>query len=358
MYGGSGTWPSTSTAASSDGAPELEPHEPAAEKPPLDDLAANPDARRACRHPRTPCARPVSASGLGARAPAIPSRSRARAESIRPRRRSDRGGRSAAPETRACRSPRADRRDRAAPGVRRTCSRQLPSRASTTSSRDCRAARLLRDLIVGSSKSKSETSMRSIVTRRSSTRSHGLGATNHPRRASWNDTWNSPRCNCGPARRIRLARPTTAAGVNFALFSEHATAVHLCLFEDAPPRRNALRSAHERTDCVWHGYMPGARPGQLYGFRVQGPWDPARGFRFNPAKVLLDPYARAIGRPPAWHPSVFGYAPGTEGDGAHDRQRALRAAWRRHQRAVRLAGRPAAARTVARHRIYDCTSRA
>ncbi len=74
----------------------------------------------------------------------------------------------------------------------------------------------------------------------------------------------------------------------------------------------------ERTNGVWHGYLPDARPGQLYGYRVHGPWDPARGLRFNPAKLLLDPYARAIGRAPTWHDSLFAFAAGSNGDGAPD----------------------------------------
>ena len=122
-----------------------------------------------------------------------------------------------------------------------------------------------------------------------------------------------------PGSPYPLGATYDGAGVNFALFSEHATAVHLCLFDAADaPMEQLCVPLTERTDRVWHGYVPGAKPGQLYGFRVHGPWDPSKGFRFNPAKVLLDPYARAIGRPAAWHPSVFGYAPGSEGDGAED----------------------------------------
>ena len=70
-----------------------------------------------------------------------------------------------------------------------------------------------------------------------------------------------------------------------------------------------------RTDRIWHAYLPDARPGMFYGYRVFGPWDPSRGHRFNPSKILLDPYARIIGRPLTWHPSLFGYAPGSDGDG-------------------------------------------
>jgi isoamylase len=107
------------------------------------------------------------------------------------------------------------------------------------------------------------------------------------------------------------------SGVNFALFSEHATNVQLCLFPtaDAAMEQVCVPLAW-RTDRVWHAYLPDARPGMFYGYRVFGPWDPARGHRFNPAKILLDPYARIIGRPMTWHPSLFAYAPGTDGDGA------------------------------------------
>jgi isoamylase len=108
--------------------------------------------------------------------------------------------------------------------------------------------------------------------------------------------------------------------VNFALFSEHATSVQLCLFPsaDAPVEHVCIPLAW-RTDRVWHAYLPDARPGMFYGYRVAGPWDPGRGHRFNPWKVLLDPYARIIGRPLTWHPSLFGYASGTDGDGAPER---------------------------------------
>jgi isoamylase len=107
------------------------------------------------------------------------------------------------------------------------------------------------------------------------------------------------------------------AGVNFALFSEHATSVQLCLFPAADATmEHVCIPLGWRTDRIWHAYLPDARPGMFYGYRVFGPWDPARGHRFNPSKVLLDPYARIIGRPLTWHPSLFGYAPGSEGDGA------------------------------------------
>ncbi|MCL4847514.1 MAG: glycogen debranching protein GlgX [Acidobacteria bacterium] len=97
-------------------------------------------------------------------------------------------------------------------------------------------------------------------------------------------------------------------GVNFAVFSEHATAVELCLFDSPYAGRETTRvPLTERTDQVWHGYLPDLRPGQLYGLRVYGPYDPARGHRFNSHKLLCDPYARAIGRNLRWHPSLFGF---------------------------------------------------
>ncbi len=97
-------------------------------------------------------------------------------------------------------------------------------------------------------------------------------------------------------------------GVNFALFSAHATRVDLCLF-DSPDGREARRiTLPEQTAMVWHGYLPDVRPGQLYGYRVHGPYEPAAGHRFNPNKVVLDPYAKAIGRMVQWNNfEMFGY---------------------------------------------------
>ncbi len=99
--------------------------------------------------------------------------------------------------------------------------------------------------------------------------------------------------------------------MNFALFSAHATAVELCLFDRPDADRESARlPLTERTDLVWHGYVPGLRPGQLYGYRVHGPYDPASGHRFNPHKVLLDPYAKALGRLPRWSEIQCGYRVG------------------------------------------------
>ena len=97
-------------------------------------------------------------------------------------------------------------------------------------------------------------------------------------------------------------------GVNFALHSAHAERVELLLFDDAEDAEPAVTfELPEQTGPIWHGYVMNVRPGQLYGYRVHGPYDPENGHRFNPNKVLLDPYAKAIGRPLRWDDSLFGY---------------------------------------------------
>ena len=101
-------------------------------------------------------------------------------------------------------------------------------------------------------------------------------------------------------------------GVNFALFSAHADKVELCLF-DSPGRRELQRiELPAQTDQVWHCYLPEARPGQLYGYRVYGPYAPERGHRFNPNKLLLDPYAKAVEGPLRWSDALFGYKLGSK----------------------------------------------
>ncbi|MBV9782397.1 MAG: glycogen debranching protein GlgX [Acidisphaera sp.] len=103
-------------------------------------------------------------------------------------------------------------------------------------------------------------------------------------------------------------------GVNFALFSAHATKVELCLF-DADGKQELERiSLPEYTDEVWHGYLPDARPGQVYAYRVHGPYEPEAGHRFNPNKLLLDPYAMAHVGELKWDHACFGYTIGAEGD--------------------------------------------
>jgi isoamylase len=99
-------------------------------------------------------------------------------------------------------------------------------------------------------------------------------------------------------------------GVNFALYTRHAEKVELCLFDEAGRRETARIVLRERTDFVWHGYVPGLKPGQLYGYRVHGPYHPEEGHRFNPHKLLLDPYAKAIHGKVLWSDAHFGYAIG------------------------------------------------
>jgi glycogen operon protein len=111
-----------------------------------------------------------------------------------------------------------------------------------------------------------------------------------------------------PGRSYPLGATWDGAGVNFALFSEHATRVELCLFDSPEATREAQRIVlPDFTDQVWHGYFPDVEPGQLFGYRVHGPHEPAKGHRFNPNKVLLDPYAKAIGRDLKWDDSLFAY---------------------------------------------------
>jgi len=95
--------------------------------------------------------------------------------------------------------------------------------------------------------------------------------------------------------------------VNFALFSESAEKVELCLFDQFGRREIHRILLREQTDQVWHCYLPEARPGVLYGYRVHGPYEPTKGFRFNRNKLLLDPYAKQIQNGLKWHDSHFGY---------------------------------------------------
>ena len=100
-------------------------------------------------------------------------------------------------------------------------------------------------------------------------------------------------------------------GVNFALFSEHGTGVELCLFEAADQAdQSEIINLTERTNQVWHCYLPDVRPGQLYGYRVHGPYEPQNGLRFNPAKLLIDAYAKAITGQVRWDDTPFGYTIG------------------------------------------------
>ncbi len=99
--------------------------------------------------------------------------------------------------------------------------------------------------------------------------------------------------------------------VNFALFAEQATGVELCLFDGPEDETESARiRLREQDDFVWHVCLPDVRPGQLYGYRVEGPYAPHEGHRFNPAKLLIDPYARAISGTIRWSDALFGYTPG------------------------------------------------
>jgi len=111
-----------------------------------------------------------------------------------------------------------------------------------------------------------------------------------------------------PGRPFPLGPTWDGEGTNFSLFSESAERVELCLFDDA---NNETRvEICERTAYQWHGYLPGVGPGQRYGYRVHGPYDPANGHRFNPHKLLIDPYAKSIEGKVRWNrANVLPYVP-------------------------------------------------
>ncbi len=108
-----------------------------------------------------------------------------------------------------------------------------------------------------------------------------------------------------PGQRYPLGATYDGTGTNFAIFSEIAEAVELCLFDAVGNERKV--QLHEVDAFVWHAYLPGIEPGQRYGYRIHGPYDPGRGLRCNPHKLLLDPYAKAIDSDIDWHPSLYGY---------------------------------------------------
>jgi len=113
---------------------------------------------------------------------------------------------------------------------------------------------------------------------------------------------------CLPGNPFPLGAHWDGKGVNFALYSENAEDVELCLFHEVTdPAEYERVPMREKTHHIWHVYIPDLAPGQLYGFRVDGPFEPHNGHRFNKAKLLIDPYARAISGTIQWHESVFGY---------------------------------------------------
>jgi len=104
-------------------------------------------------------------------------------------------------------------------------------------------------------------------------------------------------------------------GVNFAIFSEHATGVELCLFDSPDAPMESVRiPITDQTDQVWHCYLPGVRPGQLYGYRVHGAYEPQHGLRFNASKLLVDPYAKALSGDIRWDDAIYGYTIGGPGE--------------------------------------------
>jgi len=121
---------------------------------------------------------------------------------------------------------------------------------------------------------------------------------------------NGKNISVWPGRPYPLGATWDGEGVNFALFSERAERVELCLFDEKGRRELARIPLPERTDQVWHCYLPEARPGLLYGYRVHGPYKPQEGHRFNPNKLLLDPYAKGIVGALRWSDAHFGYSVG------------------------------------------------
>lgn len=114
-----------------------------------------------------------------------------------------------------------------------------------------------------------------------------------------------------PGSAFPLGATYDGQGVNFALFAENATGVDICLFNSTDDETESIKiRVKERSNHVWHAYVPGLKPGQLYGFRVYGPFEPHNGHRFNPHKLLIDPYAKAIAGAIHWHDALFAYEVG------------------------------------------------
>ena len=122
-----------------------------------------------------------------------------------------------------------------------------------------------------------------------------------------------------PGKPWPLGATPNARGTNFALFSENATAVHVCFFDEQGNQIDCVR-LRERTAFVWHGLIRNIRPGQRYGYRVEGPWDPHNALRFNPHKLLVDPYAKALTGDVDWTAPIFPYQVDTGDDTSFDEQ--------------------------------------
>src|SRR3954454_22627134 len=119
--------------------------------------------------------------------------------------------------------------------------------------------------------------------------------------------------NLWPGQPFPLGATYDGNVANFSLFSEIAEQVELCLFDDDGQEERVVLP--EITAFIHHGYVPGVQPGQRYGFRVHGPWDPGQGLRANPAKLLIDPYAKAVEGEVQWNDATFDFTPehGPEG---------------------------------------------
>ncbi|MCW2827979.1 MAG: glgX 2, partial [Marmoricola sp.] len=119
-----------------------------------------------------------------------------------------------------------------------------------------------------------------------------------------------------PGRAWPLGATWGEESTNFAVYAPNATALWVCLFADPEGDKDGVETRHELTEQtlgIWHGALPGIVRGQRYGFRADGPWDPDAGLRFNPAKLLLDPYALAVSGTFTSEPPVFGHVRGDDG---------------------------------------------
>jgi len=130
--------------------------------------------------------------------------------------------------------------------------------------------------------------------------------------------------------RIREGRPSprgatwNGVGVNFSVFSANATRIELCLFDHQGSTELERIELPEYTNEVFHGFLPDARPGQIYGYRAYGPYEPTVGHRFNPNKLLLDPYAKSMVGQLEWNPALFGYQVETGNDLTFDERDSAR----------------------------------
>jgi isoamylase len=114
-----------------------------------------------------------------------------------------------------------------------------------------------------------------------------------------------------PGSPYPLGATYDGSGVNFALYADNALGVDLCLFASVKDEAESIKiKLTERSHHVWHAYIPDLQPGQLYGYRVYGNYDPPNGHRFNPSKLLIDPYAKAISGIIDWNDALFGYEVG------------------------------------------------